>query len=58
MENIILTVLLVLIVGFAILYILKEKKNGRKCIGCPNGKNCNKNCCDSCALPSAQKETE
>lgn len=32
---------LVAIVGSASLYIIKAKKSGRKCIGCPNGGTCN-----------------
>ncbi len=35
MENIIAAVILVVIVGLAGFYIWKEKKSGRKCIGCP-----------------------
>ncbi len=35
LENIIISVVLVLVVGAAVLYIRKEKKKGRKCIGCP-----------------------
>ncbi|MBO5454800.1 MAG: hypothetical protein J6A69_12685 [Clostridia bacterium] len=30
----------VLIVGGAITYIVKEKKSGAKCIGCPYSKSC------------------
>ena len=55
MENIILIMLLALIIGGAILYILRQKKNGRKCIGCPNGKSCNKSCCDSCGFAKASQ---
>ena len=35
MENIILAVILVVIVGSAIYYIWRTKKRGQKCIGCP-----------------------
>ena len=28
---------LALVVGLAVLYIVKSKKNGKKCIGCPSG---------------------
>ena len=35
MENIIITAIIVAIVALAILYIVKEKKKGKKCIGCP-----------------------
>ena len=30
----------------AIRYIIKSKKNGGKCIGCPMSKECKKNKCD------------
>lgn len=44
MENAIAIILLVLILGGAILYIVKAKKSGKKCIGCPDGcENCS--CC-------------
>lgn len=42
-ENIIATIILVLILGGAIAYIIRSKKRGVKCIGCPN-KNCNGKC--------------
>ena len=35
MANIIVGLVLVLIVAAAIVYIVKEKKKGTKCIGCP-----------------------
>ncbi len=41
----ILTVIaLVLIVGGAVLYILRAKKRGDKCVGCPYGKQCGGKC--------------
>lgn len=40
MENLILVVILVLILGSAITYIIKEKKRGAKCIGCPAAGEC------------------
>ncbi len=40
MESFIAAVILVLIVGAAVLYIVKAKKNGAKCIGCPHSKTC------------------
>ena len=43
-ENIITAAVLVLIIGGAITYIVKAKKRGQKCIGCPGGcKTCH--CC-------------
>lgn len=35
MENIIIVVILVILIGTALFYIWKEKKKGKKCIGCP-----------------------
>lgn len=37
MENIIIVVILLAIVGLAACYVIKAKKSGRKCIGCPGG---------------------
>lgn len=51
---------IVLIIGGALLYIVKAKKRGAKCIGCPDGSSCKvsdfardlkdakKNICDCC----------
>ena len=37
MDNIIVAVILLLIVGLSAAYVIKAKKSGRKCIGCPDG---------------------
>ncbi len=49
MEDIIAIVIIVLILFLAIFYIIRTKKKGQKCIGCPYAKECGKNqgsCCD------------
>lgn len=40
MINFLMIGLLLLIVGVAITYIVKAKKSGIKCIGCPLGGSC------------------
>ncbi len=35
--------LLLLVIGGAVAYIIKAKKSGQKCIGCPYSKDCAKN---------------
>ena len=40
MTDFIIVAILVLIIGSAIFYIVKAKKSGAKCIGCPAGGNC------------------
>ncbi len=47
MENIVIIAILVIILGFAIRYIVKAKKNGEKCIGCPHSKTCSSKKCNS-----------
>ena len=37
---------LILIVGGALAYIIKKKKSGAKCIGCPDGESCCGGCCN------------
>ena len=40
MADLIIAVVLLMIIGGAVAYIVKAKKNGAKCIGCPAGGNC------------------
>ena len=42
MTDIIIGLVLLIIVGGAVFYIVREKKKGKKCIGCPDGR------CDCC----------
>ena len=44
MENAILMIVLAAILGGAIVYIVRAKKRGVKCIGCPEGHKCHGNC--------------
>ena len=37
------------IIGFAIAYIVKSKKSGKKCIGCPNSGSCPSSCGENCS---------
>ncbi len=48
---------ILLIIGAAILYIVKAKKKGRKCIGCPDSSSCSGNC-SYCALNKRDKNEE
>ena len=47
-EEIIAIIAIVLIVGGAILYIVKAKKSGKRCIGCPDGGSCGGACSGNC----------
>ncbi len=44
MINVIVLGILILILGVSITYIVKAKKVGVKCIGCPAGGTCSGNC--------------
>ena len=44
MENLIIIAIVLIIAGLAAWYIIKEKKKGTKCIGCPHSKQCNGKC--------------
>lgn len=35
MTNLIAAIVLITVLGLATLYIVRAKKNGKKCIGCP-----------------------
>lgn len=49
MTDFIIVAVLVLIVGAAVTYIIKEKKRGVKCVGCPDAKTCGGNCQGGCS---------
>ena len=44
MVNLILILVLAAIVGGAAVYIIREKKRGAKCVGCPHAKACSGKC--------------
>ena len=44
MENAIVILIILAIVGLAVLYVYKAKKKGVKCIGCPSGGKCPGSC--------------
>ena len=48
MSNIIVIAVVALILVLAVGYIVRQKRSGAKCIGCPHGKSCGENGC-SCA---------
>lgn len=43
-ENVIIVAVIAAIVGFAIFYIIRSKKSGKKCIGCPDSGSCSGGC--------------
>ena len=49
--EIIAIVAVVLIIGGAAAYIIKAKKSGKKCIGCPDSSSCSGKCsgCSACS---------
>lgn len=53
MTDLIIGIIVVVILGCAIGYIVKAKKSGAKCIGCPDSGTCfsqnNSGSCSSCS---------
>ena len=56
--DIILILVIGLIVGSAVGYIIKAKKNGQKCIGCPDCKTCSGSCGTCQAACHYKKESK
>lgn len=40
MKDFLIIGIVLIIIGIAIVYIVKSKKSGAKCIGCPSGGQC------------------
>ncbi len=59
MTDIIIIGILLIVVGGAVFYIIRAKKNGAKCIGCPAGGNCpGKNSGKSACACNCQTDTK
>lgn len=46
-TDVIAIIVISLIIILVSIYIIKAKKKGQKCIGCPYSKTCKRNCCNS-----------
>ena len=55
MVDFIIIAILVILVGAAAAYIIKAKKSGRKCIGCPHSKTCGKTTCNCAEKENTDK---
>jgi radical SAM protein with 4Fe4S-binding SPASM domain len=47
LENVIIIFVLLATVSLSLFYIIREKKRGAKCIGCPYAKSCGGKCGNS-----------
>ena len=56
--DVIIIAVIVLVVGGAAAYIIKAKKSGKKCIGCPFSESCGAKKCGCCCDGSLQKSEE
>ena len=43
MENVVILLVVALILACALAYVIKAKKKGVKCVGCPYAKECSQN---------------
>ena len=55
MENVIVVFILVAIAGGIVWYLIRAKKKGETCIGCPYAKQCGSKCSGSCSGNSCSK---
>jgi len=49
LVDIIVSIILVLVLAGAIYYIIKSKKSGKRCIGCPDSGSCGKSASGGCS---------
>lgn len=55
MTDVIVVAVILVIVAAAAAYIIKAKRSGVKCVGCPAGSTCN-GACQSCSGRASQSE--
>lgn len=51
MANVIVILILLLVIGAAVAFIIKEKKRGTACIGCSAAGQCTRRNCGGCSRP-------
>lgn len=51
MENVIVVVILAVIIGAAVGYLVRAKRKGASCVGCPYAKQCSGKCGDHSVAP-------
>lgn len=56
--DILVLVVIVLLLGLAIGYIVREKKRGVQCIGCPYASNCAKKHCAGSSVGASSDKTK
>ena len=49
MENVIVALIIVAIVAGILWYLIRAKKRGEKCVGCPYAKQCGSKCNGGCS---------
>lgn len=57
-DDIIAIAVIALLVGGAVAYIIKAKRSGQKCIGCPDSKTCSGNCAGCGGSHGCSKENK
>ena len=57
MENFIVILILVAIAAGIIWYLIRAKRKGETCIGCPYAKQCGGKCSGSCSGNSCSKDS-
>ncbi len=60
-TDIIAIIVIVLVIGSAAAYIMRSKKRGIRCIGCPESSSCKaesgcKSCCNDCRSCNGEKD--
>ena len=55
LENILLIIVLTVIIALAAWYVIRAKKRGQKCIGCPAAGACSQKGCSACGCTHPEK---
>lgn len=56
MDDLIVIGVIVLIIGLAAWYVIRSKKSGKKCIGCPDSCACDRKECGGCCGCSSEEK--
>lgn len=58
MENFVVGAIVALILGLALFYVIRAKRRGQKCIGCPYANACGGKCSENASSKEQSKSSD
>lgn len=58
LTDFIIVLVIAVIIGAALWYIIRAKRSGKRCVGCPDGGACGKGCSCGCGCSTESQDSD